>query len=100
MAATGMPACRKGALTNADMPPRYVLDLGNSEDWIALQVAMAPCLLGYGVLANQLYQDKSSRREGNLYWPWISNYVAEDYSQAVRTGRGEPMDGQRTAAEA
>ncbi|RBQ74018.1 hypothetical protein VDGD_21397 [Verticillium dahliae] len=66
---------------------RYVLDVGMSGDWIGLQVALAPCLLGYGAVAKQLHGDAASvRGEGNVYWKWIENYVAEDYQQALRTG--------------
>ncbi|KAH8879839.1 hypothetical protein GQ53DRAFT_755594 [Thozetella sp. PMI_491] len=65
---------------------RYVLDIGQSEDWIGLQVALAPCLLGYGVVAKQLHADPRSVKEGNHYWSWIENYVAEDYVTAVKTG--------------
>ncbi|KAK5653151.1 hypothetical protein OQA88_9250 [Cercophora sp. LCS_1] len=66
---------------------RYVLDIGQSQDWIGLQVALAPCLLGYGALAQQLHQDPRSKRVGeNPYWTWIGNYVAEDYVTAVKTG--------------
>ncbi|RAK99131.1 DNA-directed DNA polymerase alpha catalytic subunit POL1 [Aspergillus ibericus CBS 121593] len=68
---------------------RYILDVGQSEDWLALQVALAPCLLGYGAIAQRLYTDKDSVREGNRYWKWIENYVAEDYTEAVRLGSGE-----------
>lgn len=66
---------------------RYVLDIGMSEDWIGLQLALAPCLLGYGVVARQLHADERSvRGETNRYWTWIENYVADDYVQAVKTG--------------
>ncbi|KAK4167684.1 putative hydroxymethylpyrimidine/phosphomethylpyrimidine kinase 2 [Cladorrhinum sp. PSN259] len=65
---------------------RYVLDIGNSEDWLALQISMAPCLLGYGVIAKHLHADPQSKREGNMYWTWIENYVAQDYLLAVKTG--------------
>lgn len=68
---------------------RYVIDVGQSEDWLALQVAMAPCLLGYGAIGRLLHDDPQSKRDGNLYWTWIENYVAEDYLSAVRTGSGE-----------
>lgn len=68
---------------------RYVLDVGNSEDWLALQVAMAPCLLGYGALAKLLHDDPNSKREDNLYWEWIENYVADNYTAAVKTGSGK-----------
>lgn len=65
---------------------RYVLDVGQSEDWLALQVALAPCLLGYGAVAQMLDADPKTRREGNTYWPWIQNYVADDYARSVKLG--------------
>lgn len=68
---------------------RYVLDIGQSQDWIGLQVALAPCLLGYGVIGRQLHDSVDSKRDDtNPYWTWIKNYVAEDYVTAVRTGSG------------
>jgi hydroxymethylpyrimidine/phosphomethylpyrimidine kinase len=66
-----------------------VLDIGQSQDWLGLQVAMAPCLLGYGAIARQLHADPRSKKKGNLYWTWIENYVAEDYATAVKTGSGK-----------
>ncbi|RMZ88439.1 hypothetical protein DV736_g4336, partial [Chaetothyriales sp. CBS 134916] len=51
---------------------RYILDVGLSSDLLALFVALAPCLIGYG--------------HGNKYWRWIENYVAADYRDAVATG--------------
>ncbi|KAK4226097.1 Rapamycin-insensitive companion of mTOR, N-term-domain-containing protein [Podospora fimiseda] len=65
---------------------RYVLDIGNSEDWLALQISMAPCLLGYGAIAKHLHTSPQSKRDGNVYWTWIENYVADDYLLAVKTG--------------
>lgn len=50
---------------------------------------MAPCLLGYAAVATMLRDHGETAREGNTYWPWIENYVAEDYSEAVRLGSGE-----------
>lgn len=74
---------------------RYVLDVGASEDWLGLQVALAPCLLGYGAIAQMLHADqvRTRRDEGNTYWPWILNYVAEDYVAAVKTGSGKYLPG-------
>lgn len=60
-------------------------------------MALAPCLLGYGAIAQRLYSDKKSLREGNRYWKWIENYVAEDYTEAVRLGSGEAPFEQMTA---
>ncbi|APA08217.1 hypothetical protein sscle_03g029870 [Sclerotinia sclerotiorum 1980 UF-70] len=65
---------------------RYVLDIGQSEDWLALQISMAPCLIGYGEIAKRLHADPKTKREGNVYWKWIENYVADDYTEAVKVG--------------
>ncbi|KAJ2969769.1 hypothetical protein NQ176_g8497 [Zarea fungicola] len=67
---------------------RYVLDIGQSEDWLALQMALAPCLLGYGAVADMLlaHPDTVRDAETNIYWPWIENYGAADYVEAVRLG--------------
>ncbi|BDD58213.1 hypothetical protein MAP00_003510 [Monascus purpureus] len=65
---------------------RYILDVGQSDDWLALQIALSPCLLGYGAIARRLYFEPSTVRHGNKYWKWIENYVADDYAEAVRVG--------------
>lgn len=67
---------------------RYILDVGQSEDWFALQIALLPCLLGYSKIAERLYsiQDPSKPKDANRYRRWIDNYVAEDYSEAVKVG--------------
>lgn len=65
-----------------------MLDVGHTEDWFALHIAMAPCLIGYGVIAQRLYHNPLTKREGNIYWNWIENYVADDYVEAVRVGSG------------
>lgn len=67
---------------------RYILDVGQSEDWLALQMALAPCLIGYGAIAKRLHSEKGTLREGNLFWKWIENYIADDYTEAVRLGSG------------
>ncbi|KIV99757.1 phosphomethylpyrimidine kinase [Verruconis gallopava] len=66
---------------------RFVLDIGHQQDFFALQIALLPCLLGYGVIARRLYDDPKTKKEGNLYWKWIKNYVADDYVEAVQLGR-------------
>ncbi|ORY10411.1 Phosphomethylpyrimidine kinase-domain-containing protein [Clohesyomyces aquaticus] len=70
----------------ANVVARYVLDIGQSEDWLALQIALLPCLLGYGNIARRLYDDSRTIREANKYWKWIETYVAEDYVEAMRNG--------------
>ncbi|KAF2263735.1 hypothetical protein CC78DRAFT_544684 [Lojkania enalia] len=73
--------------TPTDRIARYVLDVGQSEDWLALQIALLPCLIGYGIIARRLYDDPETAREDSKYWKWIETYVADDYVQAMKTGR-------------
>lgn len=73
---------------------RYVLDIGQSEDWLALQISLLPCLLGYGLIARRLQglQKTDPSKQPNKYTTWINNYVAEDYTQAMDKGCGEFVD--------
>jgi len=68
---------------------RYILEVGQSEDWMGLQIALAPCILGYGEIARRLHADSRTKRAGNPYWAWIGNYVADDYVQATEKFSGE-----------
>jgi thiaminase len=52
-------------------------------------MALAPCLIGYGAIARRLHSDETTLRDGNQYWKWIENYVADDYTEAVRLGSGK-----------
>lgn len=65
---------------------RYVLDIGQSQDWLALQVALLPCLIGYGMIAKRLFDDPSTLREGSQYWKWVESYVADEYVDAMKRG--------------
>lgn len=69
---------------------RYILDVGQSQDWFALQMAMLPCLLGYALIAKRLMgmQTLQASEAANKYHKWMENYVAEDYSEAVQKGCG------------
>ena len=64
-----------------------MLDIGHSEDYFALQISFAPCLLGYGAIARRLKDDPNTKVDGNPYYKWIETYVADDYVEAVRKGR-------------
>lgn len=64
---------------------RYVLDVGQSQDWLALQVAQLPCLLGYGIIAKRLFDDSNTLKEGR-YWTWIQQYVDTAYVEAMARG--------------
>lgn len=73
-------------------PRRFLLDVGHSQDLLALQVALAPCTLGYGAVAQMLYHHPNTKKDAkdNIYWNWIENYVAEDYREAVQLASGRP----------
>jgi len=52
-------------------------------------MALAPCLIGYGAIAKRLHSEEGTLRQGNKYWKWIENYVADDYTEAVQLGSGK-----------
>jgi hydroxymethylpyrimidine/phosphomethylpyrimidine kinase / thiaminase len=66
---------------------RYILDVGAAGDLLTLYTALAPCLLGYHAVAQRLFHDPKSVKEGNKYWKWVENYVEGDYTEAVGRGR-------------
>ncbi|MDI5933402.1 thiaminase II [Halomonas kalidii] len=64
---------------------RYVLDTGNRGDLLDLHVALAPCLIGYGEIANWLNaQAFTVRGEANPYDAWIAMYEGDDFQVAMR----------------
>ncbi|PHH58768.1 hypothetical protein CDD81_4597 [Ophiocordyceps australis] len=66
---------------------RYVLDIGHTADALALRMALFPCLLGYAAVAAALDSSPSTlRHDANPYWPWIQNYLADDYCRTVESG--------------
>lgn len=64
---------------------RYVLDRGMAGDLLDLQAALAPCVVGYGVIGARLAADPATLRgESNPYEAWIAMYSGEDYLDIVR----------------
>lgn len=67
---------------------RYVLDTGNRGDLLDLHVALAPCLVGYGEIANWLNgQPTTVRGEANPYDAWIAMYESDEFQAAMRAER-------------
>ena len=78
---------------------RYVLDVGMSSDLLALYITLAPCLIGYGEVAQRIHGEHAKHiaegtespykdaSQGNKYWKWIENYVEDGYQEAVKVGR-------------
>lgn len=63
---------------------RWVLDRGLHGDILDLEVALAPCTVGYGEVALRILADPARRAEGNPYQSWIDTYAAEDYQAMAR----------------
>ncbi len=63
---------------------RFVLERGLAGDLLDLQVALAPCLVGYGESGERLLADPATRLDGNPYAEWIGAYTSEAYRRAVR----------------
>lgn len=63
---------------------RYVLDTGNRGDLLDLHVALAPCLVGYGQIAQWLNSRSGTLRgEQNPYNAWIAMYESDEFQSAT-----------------
>jgi thiaminase/transcriptional activator TenA len=58
---------------------RYVLERGLAGDVLDLEVALAPCTIGYGAIGRAAVADAKLKPDGNPYMPWIAMYSGADY---------------------
>ena len=64
---------------------RYVLDTGNRGDLLDMHVALAPCLVGYAVVADWINsRAETLRGDDNPYEAWIRMYESEGFQAARR----------------
>ncbi|MFL1465061.1 thiaminase II [Marinobacter sp. HN1S83] len=64
---------------------RYVLDTGNRGDLLDLHVALSPCMVGYGEIANWLnHRAETIRGEANPYDAWIAMYESDEFQDAMQ----------------
>src|SRR6266481_8167827 len=63
---------------------RFVLDRGLAGDRLDLEVALAPCIVGYAVIAAERIGDPRTRLEGNRYREWLEMYAGSDYQSLAR----------------
>jgi thiaminase/transcriptional activator TenA len=63
---------------------RYVLDRGLAGDVLDLHVALAPCVVGYAVVADQLAIHPQTILEGNPYKDWIEMYSGQEYQNVAK----------------
>jgi thiaminase/transcriptional activator TenA len=80
---------------------RFFLERGMAGDKLDLDVALAPCIVGYAEIAQWMLADPNTVLAGNPYAPWIDAYAGPDYRAAVATAIDtlEAL-GQRRGAEA
>src|SRR5690242_20583331 len=87
--------CRRWGLSEAAMNAepealetvaytRFVLDRGLAGDRLDLEVALAPCVIGYAVIAAERIADATTRLDGNPYREWLEMYAGEDYQELAR----------------
>jgi thiaminase (transcriptional activator TenA) len=70
---------------------RYVLERGLAGDLLDLQVALAPCIVGYAEIGRALADDPATLIDGNPYRAWIEMYASADY-QAVANAHVAHLD--------
>ena len=58
---------------------RWVMDRGLAGDILDLEIALAPCTVGYGEVARRIMADPARMVEGNPYQSWIESYSGEGY---------------------
>lgn len=58
---------------------RFVLDRGLAGDRLDLEVALAPCIVGYAEIAAERIADPATRLAGNPYKSWLDMYAGADY---------------------
>src|SRR5438094_5028951 len=57
---------------------RFVLDRGLAGDRLDLEVALAPCIVGYAVIAAERMADSATRLDQNPYREWLEMYAGAE----------------------
>ncbi len=70
---------------------RFVLERGLAGDALDLHAALAPCVIGYGIIGDALARDSETITAGNAYAEWIATYAGGEY-QAVARDAAERLD--------
>ena len=60
---------------------RFVLDRGVAGDRLDLEVALAPCIVGYALIAAERIADPATRHDGNPYREWLDMYAGAEYQE-------------------
>jgi thiaminase/transcriptional activator TenA len=68
---------------------RFVLDRGLAGDRLDLEVALAPCIIGYAEIAAERMRDPTTRLDGNRYRDWLEMYAGPEYQELAREAASE-----------
>jgi thiaminase (transcriptional activator TenA) len=71
---------------------RYVLDRGLAGDRLDLEVALAPCIIGYAEIAAERLRDPATRHDENPYREWLDMYAGSEYQDLAREAASELDD--------
>ncbi len=63
---------------------RFVLDRGLAGDRLDLETALAPCVVGYAVIAAERMADPGTRLDRNPYREWLEMYSGAEYQELAR----------------
>lgn len=66
---------------------RYVMERGLAGDLTDLNVALAPCIVGYAVSAKWLQNQSFLVTQNNPYSDWIAMYASDDYQAVAQAHR-------------
>jgi thiaminase/transcriptional activator TenA len=72
---------------------RFVLDRGLAGDRLDLEIALAPCVVGYAEIASERLADKATKLDGNPYKSWLEMYAGAEY-QALAAEAKAALDEQ------
>src|SRR6202035_2371631 len=67
---------------------RFVLDRGLAGDRLDLEVALAPCIVGYAEIATERIADPATRLDGNRYRDWLEMDAGAEYPDLARAATG------------
>ena len=63
---------------------RFVLDRGVAGDRLDLETALAPCVVGYAVIAAERMADPATQLHQNRYREWLEMYAGSEYQTLAR----------------
>jgi thiaminase (transcriptional activator TenA) len=63
---------------------RFVLDRGLAGDRLDLETALAPCIVGYAMIAAERMADPATRLDQNSYREWLEMYAGAEYQTLAR----------------